>query len=170
MTLSLTQTVEPGPCYKEYQVRNGVCNGILDWMKKHWQENLVEDLELQLMLARIAAGINFFSKKSCADRPRQLKILLYMACCFRLLLDRLGVPYDTSHVSSLMGAEEAAETEELWEGFVKYTSYIPVLITDDSCLAGEREHLTGPWWWISVWNRTTLWSFGFCWNIAGSGL
>ncbi len=141
VTLSLTQTVEPGPCYKEYQVRNGVCNGILDWMKKHRQENLVEDLELQLMLARIAAGINFFSKKSCADRPRQLKILLYMACCFRLLLDRLGVPYDTSHVSSLMGAEEAAETEELWEGFVKYTSYIPVLITDDSCLAGEREHL-----------------------------
>lgn len=49
--------------YKEYIVRNAICEGIKNWMKEEHLEKMKDDIELQFLMTRIAAGINFFCKK-----------------------------------------------------------------------------------------------------------
>lgn len=117
--------------YKEYVVRNAVCEGIRNWMEEEHLEKMKDDIELQFMMARIVAGINFFCKKNCTDRGKQLKVLFYIAYCCRLLIEKIGYQYDENDISSLHMPLESTSTEELWENLVKFTNYVPILITDD---------------------------------------
>ncbi len=117
--------------YKEYMVRNAVCEGIKNWMEKEHLEKMKDDIEVQFMMARIAAGINFFCKKNCVDRGKQLKVLFYIAYCCRLLAEKIDYQYNENDISSLCVPPEFTNTEELWEDLVKFTNYVPVLITDD---------------------------------------
>lgn len=117
--------------YKEYIVRNAICEGIKSWMKEERLEKMKDDIELQFLMTRIAAGINFFCKKNCTERGKQIKVLFYIAYCCKLFAEKTGYEYDENNISSLRVPPEYTDTEELWEGFVKFTNYVPVLITDD---------------------------------------
>ena len=128
---SFLNDADPCEYYKEYMVRNAVCEGIRNWMYEKNLERMKDDIELQFLMARIAAGINFFCKKSCSDMGKQMKVLFYVAYCCKLLWDKIEYPYDENDISTLCVSSEFTNAEELWEGFIKYTNYVPVLITDD---------------------------------------
>ncbi len=139
--------------YKEYIVRNAVCNGIVNWVENEHLEKMKDDIELQFMMARIAAGINFFCKKNCMERGKQLKILFYIAYCCKLLVEKTSYQYDENDISALRIPPEYTDTEELWEGFVKFTNYVPVLITDDKYSGencGEPENICAMNWGLVI--------------------
>lgn len=139
--------------YKEYMVRNAVCEGVRKWMEEEHLEKMKDDVEVQFMMARIAAGINFFCKKNCADRGRQLKVLFYIAYCCSLLAEKIGYKYDENDISSIFVPPEFINTEELWEDLVKFTNYVPVLITDDQYSienSGELEKLCAIDWQLVI--------------------
>lgn len=128
---SFLKNADPCEYYKEYMVRNAICEGIRNWMYEKKLEKMKDDIELQLLLARIAVGINFFCKKSCSDTGKQTKVLFYIAYCCKQLMERIGYQFDENDVSTLCASSEFINSEDLWEGFVKYTNYVPILITDD---------------------------------------
>lgn len=139
--------------YKEYIVRNAVCNGIVNWIENEHLEKMKDDIELQFMMARIAAGINFFCKKNCMERGKQLKVLFYIAYCCKLLAEKTGYQYDENDISALRVPPEYTNTEELWEGFVKFTNYVPILITDDKYSGencGEPENICAMNWKLVI--------------------
>lgn len=117
--------------FKEYMVRNAICEGIKNWMEEEHLEKMRDYIELQFMMARIAAGINFFCKKNCTEREKQIKVLFYITYCCKLFAEKTGYQYEENNISSLRVPPEYTDTEELWEGFVKFTNYVPILITDD---------------------------------------
>lgn len=123
--------------YKEYIVRNAICEGIKNWMEEEHLEKMKDYIEVQFLMARIAAGINFFCKKNCTERGKQIKVLFYIAFCCKLFAEKTGYQYDENDISSLRVPPEYTDTEELWEGFVKFTNYVPILITDDQ-YSGEN--------------------------------
>lgn len=138
---SVFQQVDPCEHYLEYMVRNAVCAGITDWVQEAGLENSRDDIELQFLLARIAAGINFFCKKNCADQGRQIKVLLFICCCLKSLFETIGYSYNTNDVSALSIASAFTDTEDLWENVFKFRNYIPVLITDDHYTASNLNEL-----------------------------
>lgn len=139
--------------YKEYRVRNAVCNGIIKWIENEHLEKMKDDIELQFIMARIAAGINFFCKKSCVERGKQLKVLYYIAYCCKILADKTGYQCDENDISVLRVPPEYTDAGAIWEGFVKFTNYVPVLITDDkypeeNC--GEPENICAINWKLVI--------------------
>ena len=128
---SVFKQVDPCEYYLEYTVRNAICGGIADWVKTAGLEKQQDDIAYQFLMARIAAGINFFCKKTCADQGKQVKVLLFIAQCLKLLLHNINFSYDENDISSLLLPSEFTDTETLWEDFLKFTNYTPVLITDD---------------------------------------
>ncbi len=138
---SFLKSVEPCEYYKEYMARNAVCEGIRNWMNEKKLEKMKDDIELQFLMARIVAGINFLCKRSCADTGKQIKVLFYIAYCCKQLLNKIGYQFDENDVSTLCASSEYANTEELWEEFVKYTNYVPILITDDKYSIEEYQQL-----------------------------
>lgn len=71
VTPSVFQKAASCEYYLEYMVRNAVCQGITDWVTEARLENQRDDIELQFLLARIAAGINFFCKKTVRSRANK---------------------------------------------------------------------------------------------------
>lgn len=138
---SVFQQVAPCEHYLEYMVRNAVCAGITDWVQEAGLENSRDDIELQFLLARIAAGINFFCKKNCADQGKQIKVLLFICCCLKSLFETIGYSYNTNDVCALSIASAFTDTEDLWENVFKFRNYIPVLITDDHYTASNLNEL-----------------------------
>lgn len=138
---SVFQQVAPCEHYLEYMVRNAVCAGIADWVQEAGLENSRDDIELQFLLARIAAGINFFCKKNCADQGKQIKVLLFICCCLKSLFETIGYSYNTNDVCALSIASAFTDTEDLWENVFKFRNYIPVLITDDHYTASNLNEL-----------------------------
>lgn len=138
---SVFQQVAPCEHYLEYMVRNAVCAGITDWVQEAGLENSRDDIELQFLLARIAAGINFFCKKNCADQGKQIKVLLFICCCLKSLFETIGYSYNTNDVCALSIASAFTDTEDLWENVFKFRNYIPVLITDDHYTASNLNAL-----------------------------
>lgn len=140
-TPSPFETATSNEYYLEYMIRNSVCESISDWVKAADLENEKDDIELQFLMARIAAGINFFCKKTCADIGRQMKVLLYISHCLKLLLEQIGFFYHENDVSSLKLPVAFIDTECLWDDFLKFTNYVPVLITDDTYSVQDMEKL-----------------------------
>lgn len=138
---SFLKDVEPCENYKEYIVRNAICRGITIWMNEKKLEKIKEDIEIQFMMARIAAGINFFCKRSCVEKGNQVKVLLYISYCIKILMEKIDYNYNENDISTLCGLPEFDDIENLWEGFVKFTNYVPVLITDDNYSQEESEQL-----------------------------
>lgn len=130
-TPSLFKTVSSNEHYLEYMVRNAVCQSISEWIENEDLENEKDDIELQFLMARIAAGINFFCKKTCADIGKQAKVLLYISHCLKQLLKKIKYPYDENDISRLNLPSAFTDTECLWNGFLKFTNYVTILITDD---------------------------------------
>lgn len=140
---SVFRQVEPCEYYLEYLIRNAICSGIADWVNETGRERQRDDVEIQFMLARIAAGINFFCKKSCADKGKQLTVLLFIAYCLKLLLQKTGYAWDENDISPLHLISAFTDAESLWEDFLKFTSYVPVLITDDLYSDGNPAQFNG---------------------------
>lgn len=138
---SLYEDAIPCENFLEFLVRNAVCGGIRDWMKLEELEKRRDDIEIQFLMARIAAGVNFFCKKTCADVGKQLKVLLYISYCLKILFNKIGCQYDENDITGLYASLECDDSDELWEDFVKYTNYIPVLVTDDRYSATDFEVL-----------------------------
>ena len=138
---TLFQQVEPCEYYLEYMVRNAVCAGITDWIQEAGLENSRDDIELQFLLARIAAGINFFCKKNCADQKQQTKVLLFICRCLKSLFETIRYSYNTNDVSTLSIASAFTDTADIWENVFKFRNYIPVLITDDCYTASNLNEL-----------------------------
>ena len=138
---SVFQQVAPCEHYLEYMVRNAVCAGITDWVQEAGLENSRDDIELQFLLDMIAAVINFFCKKNCADHGKQIKVLLFICCCLKSLFETIGYSYNTNDVCALSIASAFTDTEDLWENVFKFRNYIPVLITDDHYTASNLNAL-----------------------------
>lgn len=127
----------------EYMVRNAVCASISDWVESANLENEKDDIEIQFLMARIAAGINFFCKKNCAEIGKQVKVLLYISHCFRLLLEKIDFSYDENDISCLNLPAAFTNTEDLWDNFLKFTNYVSVLVTDDIYTSNNIAELKG---------------------------
>lgn len=134
-----------GPCeyYLEYLVRNAICGGIADWVEKTAQERRRDDIEIQFLMSRIAAGINFFCKKTCADQSRQIVVLLFISHCLKLLLQKSEYTYNENDISVLHLSSAFTNAENIWEDFLKFKSYIPVLVTDDLYTTEDYTRLRG---------------------------
>lgn len=143
ITPSLFTDAKPCENFLEYVVRNAICGGIKDWVDDTGREKLKDDIELQFIMSRIAAGINFFCKKTCAEKGMQVKVLFYIAYCFKILLNKIEVSYDFNDISSLCNSSEYTDTEDMWEGFVKFRNYIPILITDGLYTSRDYDKLKG---------------------------
>lgn len=138
---SIFQEAEPCEHYLEYMVRNAVCGGIVDWINEAEREKLRDDIEIQFLMARIAAGINFFSKKTCSDYGKQLKVLLYISHCLELLSDKIGYTCDKNDISTIKLPVEFIDIEDIWENILKFTNYVSILITDDLYLQSDLSQL-----------------------------
>ena len=117
---------------KEVCLRNAICAGISDWVDKEYR-HMRDDIEIQFYMARIAAGINFFSKSINTDNELLVKILLYIGLCLRNLFDKISFEWNADDISRLVYTLSKEDNSDvLWENFVKYsTNYVTVLITDD---------------------------------------
>lgn len=127
---SIFDKAEPSDYFLEYLVRNAVCDGILKWIKSKELDSSRDDIELQFMAARVAAGINFFCKKSCTGITKQCKYLFYIAFCLNLLLEKIGYELDKNDISTINNLDEGTTDEKLWEDFISYVHYVKILITD----------------------------------------
>ena len=142
---SMFKMVEPCGYYLEYMVRNAVCAGILDWVEETGLEASKDDIECQFLLARIAAGINFFCKRDCAEQSRQRKILLFIGYCFKSLFTTIGYHYNVNDVTTLSISSVFMNTEDLWENVFKFKDFLPVLFTDDHYTADDFGTLKSLW-------------------------
>lgn len=140
---SVFDRVEQCENYMEYMIRNAVCDGIKRWVIDQNLQRQRDNIEIQLMMSRIAAGVNFFCKKTCNDTGRRLKVLLYVAYCLKLLLNKIQCKYDENDISSLQVLQESNNVEKIWESCVKYVGYIPVLVTEDQYSRADFDKLKG---------------------------
>jgi len=73
-------------------MRNSICNGIKKWATEKHLEKQVSNIEMQLALARVAAGIKFFchankkedeydEEKKKDDEEKKKNLFLYVAIC-----------------------------------------------------------------------------------------
>lgn len=131
ITPSVFEQAELREHYLECKVRNAVCAGIAQWAKEMDLNKQRDDIEVQFLLARIAAGINFFCKKTCASQERQRKVLFFICYCFKLLLEKIKYSIDENDVSTLSISSAFTDVQNLWEDAFKFTNYIPILVTDD---------------------------------------
>ena len=140
---SLYEDAEGGMDEPAVYFRNAICKGIAKWQNRNYS-HMKDDVEIQFLLSRIMAGVNFFSKKAIDRYDVLLKVLQYMGICFRILFDKINFDWDTENVSKLVHALSKDDyIDELWENCGKYvTHYTPVLITDDLYTANDYVHLS----------------------------
>lgn len=114
------------------KIESSIRNGIEDWCKsKH--PGLEDSIHVQLQLARIAAGINYFSKGSIDSRTEHLKYLIYIAYGFKEFFSLIEYKWDKENTSRLVNREEdVLNADVLWNECGKMRNeFIKVLITDD---------------------------------------
>lgn len=122
--------------------RNAICSGIEQWRQDSCP-HMKDDIEIQFCLARIAAGINFFSKGGITDSRTLQKILLYLGVCFKVLFKKIGFVWNQEHISKLeMVYDKGEQTDSIWKYCAKYAlSYASILITDDSYTQKDYQQL-----------------------------
>lgn len=114
------------------RIRNAISESITKWMNMTCK-HMKDDIEVQFILARIAAGINFFAKGGMQNYEDLEKILIYIGINFEILFKRLGFVWSKEIITVVRSPEEKQKTRELlWENCVRIImSYTPVLVTDD---------------------------------------
>jgi hypothetical protein len=129
---SVFSDVAEEPGQREEHLRNAICSGIALWADKE-HSHMKDDIEIQFNMARIAAGINYFSKGAIQKDELLSKILLYIGMCFKNLFDKISFEWNSDDVSRLIYAlSKEDSTDTLWENCIRYaTSYVAVLVTDD---------------------------------------
>ena len=124
--------------------RNAICDGIARWQKVSFP-HAVDVVDIQFCLARIAAGVNYFSKQGITNRGVKEKVLIYLGLCFKELFDKLSFSWDSRNPSTIKDDRAIPnQMSVVWEKCLKnISSYSPILLTDDSCDMEKMEHLTG---------------------------
>ena len=123
----------------EYSIRKGI---------EQWCDTkcpgLEDSIHVQLQLARIAAGINYFSKEGIDNRAEHLKYLIYIGYGLKVFFSLIGYEWDNENTSRLVNREDdAVNADVLWNECGKMRNeYIKVLITDDGYDAHEYKTLS----------------------------
>lgn len=114
------------------EVEYNVCQGILQWYNEE-VPNLLDSFRIQFLLARIAAGINYFSKNGIDNKTEQIKYLIYISFGFKVLFSTINYKWEKNSVSKLINRESDSKNAELlWNECGKLRNeYIKILITDD---------------------------------------
>lgn len=112
----------------EYNIRSGIDR----WYNEN-VPNIIDSFHVQLQLARIAAGINYFSKSGIDNLTEQIKYLIYICYGFSALFSLIEFDWDKNNVSRLIDRETNYNyTKTLWNECGKLRNeYIKILITDD---------------------------------------
>lgn len=113
-------------------IRNGIYHGIKKWMNEE-RPHMKDSVEIQVLIGRIAAGVNYFSKGAIDDPDQLRKILQYTGECFKALFKKIDYAWNTEKISKLRYDYSKEDyVESLWENCVYYApNYVPILITDD---------------------------------------
>ena len=114
-------------------VRDKICKGIIEWQKKNYPE-MLDLIEIQFILSRIAAGINFMCKSAITDSILQTKYLIYAAINLEELFKIFEIRWDKEHTGLLREREQDSQfTEFIWEACDKFKQrYLKILLTDDN--------------------------------------
>lgn len=84
---------ETEKCYYEKKVRSNIEKGVYKWFNEKMPNNM--DLyRIQMSLARVAAGINFFSKGMITDENRLIKYMIYISINLKIVLEYLEIEWD----------------------------------------------------------------------------
>lgn len=114
------------------EIERRIRKGIEKWYLEELPNSL-DSFHVQLQLARIAAGINFFSKSGITEHVEQIKYLIYTAYGFKALFSLINYQWEKENVSRLTNKQMNSENiQQLWNECGRMRSeYIKILITDD---------------------------------------
>lgn len=130
---------------KEYLlVHNAIVDGIEKWIGEE-RPYAEKDYIMQYNLAKVAAGINFFSKNSINEKARQKKFFLYTAISLKYIVEELKIEWDKEDTTSFRKPDGSNDDNfSLYNSFGRFgKEFERILITDDhytdkdySCLLG----------------------------------
>lgn len=140
------------------RARNELCCTVDEWIRKNCP-HLKDDFDVQFCMARIAAGINFFSKGGIQDYDTLKRLLIYIGINFEVLFARLCFEPSPRKITGVTSPEvkQSARTH-LWECCVSKAmkGYVPVLITDDPYTAADYKRM----------NPLSLVNWGLVWDCG----
>ena len=113
-------------------IESRIRNGMIRWYCEELP-NLLDSFYVQLQLARIAAGINYFSKNAINSTVDHVKYLIYIGLGLKSLFLLYNYDWDKNNVSRLINKEkDSNRASTLWNECGKLRNeYVKVLITDD---------------------------------------
>lgn len=124
-------------------LRNAIYSGVKQWMTEE-QPHMKDNIEVQFLIARVAAGINYLSKGAVQQQEFLIRILQYVGECFKAIFKKIDFQWSAENISKLnytFSKDDYVDT--LWENCVCYAfNYVPILITDDSYQENDYEQLT----------------------------
>ena len=123
-------------------LRNAIYEGIIKWVTEE-QPHMKDSIEIQFLITRIAAGINYFSKGAIQEQESLIRLLQYMGESFKALFKKIDFEWSAENISKLDYLFSKDDyVEVLWENCVRYAfNYVPVLITDDNYKDNEYKQL-----------------------------
>lgn len=121
----------------EYEWNIAVSKSIQEGIQQWYEEEMPQCMDnyiVQLQLARIAAGINFFSKYGITNSSEQIKYLIYIGFAVKKLFSFLEFKWNKNNISRIGSSENNTDVvKKLWSACGKFhNEFIKVLITDDS--------------------------------------
>ncbi len=123
-------------------IRNSIYDGVKKWMVEE-QPHMKDNVEVQFLIARIAAGINYISKGAIQNQDYLMKLLQYVGESFKALFAKIDFQWSTESLTKLnytLSKDDYVET--LWENCVCYAyNYVPILLTDDSYLKNDYKKI-----------------------------
>lgn len=123
-------------------IRNSIYTGIKQWMIEE-QPHMKDNIEVQYLITRIAAGINYISKGAIQNQDYLMKLLQYVGESFKALFAKINFQWSTENLTRLNYIFSKDDyVEILWENCVCHAfNYVPILLTDDSYLKNDYKQL-----------------------------
>ena len=125
------------------QIGWSICKGIYQWYEEEMPE-CMDDFKLQFQLARIAAGINYFSKTGITEERLHLRYLAYICYGLKELFGLIGYKWENTKATWLTDTEtQKINTDILWNECGKLRNeYIKILVTDDCYVQQKYRELS----------------------------
>ena len=128
-------------CYYEKEVRSSIEKGICRWFNDNMPNNM-DLFRIQIALARVVAGINFFSKGMIIDQNRLIKYMIYISINLKKVLEYLKIDWDKEFTTYIKRNKNENNSHEIWKAVDGFRSqYLKVLITDDEYTPKDYEKL-----------------------------
>lgn len=124
-------------------ITSGICRGIKNWGTQEDYINAQDSIRIQFIMARIAAGVNFFSKNAITNQLELQRLLLYAAINFKKLFSFINFEWEeektTRFVNNLVRHEYV---DEIWENSKNFSHiYNHVLLTSDEYNNAQYEKI-----------------------------